>query len=326
MMMSFGSPFAYFPPTSSMMMPDVDWIAVPRARRPLSVFDDVFNMDRELERFWRTMEQPIGHTASSKKTSSDKPDQPTDNAQNSWFEISSTFNSAQDGPHSVSRRTVHVRDASGRDELVEERSLDGRVSKRKTDLRNNTVKQLGDKEKAASGEQPLENQQMTTDVVDEEFERLWTQDDLVKRMMAKPAKSHKRTKHKTQQQQQQQSVPQSESMMQDDNKPNEAAATEEPSSMNQFPDTTTTPSNIANLDNNEYSFQLKQIAQLGLPCDSTAYRFLQQTQGSVERTVMGLLSLQRMKAQGFDDEAACVTALCNCNFDLDKACELLKAK
>jgi hypothetical protein len=69
--------------------------------------------------------------------------------------------------------------------------------------------------------------------------------------------------------------------------------------------------------------QLEELAVLGLPNGATAIHLLHRNQGNLEKTVVGLLCLQRLKDKGFTDENKCLGALEQSNFDVTKAVAIL---
>jgi len=302
-------------------MHDVDWFAVPRVHRPFSMFDDyAADMNHEIDSMWRQLFPQAA--ASARETSNNNTN---NNNKGSWSEVHATFNSARDGPHFVSHRTVRVRDDSGRDEVTEERCLDGRVSKRTIKLEGNDVQQAIEGDKAQQSQHQEKEATMpesTGDVMmTGDFDTLWEQNPMVQWMTSgtRPQHKHKR-QHKHQQpevhhpqQQVEQAQAQPRSHMAELEQCDTACVVDPTAATTT---TTATPP--------DFSVQLQTIAQLGLPCDSASYQLLQHTNGSVERTVMGILSLQRMKALGLQDDTRCVTALCKADLNLDKACELVR--
>jgi len=295
MMMSFGSPFARNPMIRS------GWMGMPCRSSPY-MMDDFFNLDREFEDvMWGGMHQPFAFTpilsrasqsqnisqagpvetptVSEKKNVSDtlttqpnKSDEGQDakntNPEKQWSEVNSSFCSVRQGPHVISRRTVRHRDATGRDDLLEDRFLDGRVSRRTTDMR----KESAQPSITHSGE--------SVEVMGaEEFDKLWEQNQLVQQLFNPSRKTSQIDQSQTE------STPAPEQV-------NQTTTNNNTSCDEACTTTTTTP---------DFTSQLQQIAQLGLPCDSSTYHLLQVTRGSVERTVMGLLCLQQMKQRGYND-------------------------
>jgi len=296
------------------------------------MMDEFFNMDQDIEALWSRSSPLKRIKTKATNTNEIKEDTP----HGAWTEMSSTVNTVRQGPRVVSHRTVRVRDDSGRNELLEERNLDGRVSKRMTDFSSN--KQIKPSQSGTavgvSTEDKKESQTMVTSSSPDEFDQLWEKDDLVQQLFEahNQKKIHKHPKKLALQT----SQPQQQAKAQPVEQPVPMQTTENTAEAKLAPAPVTTPTPIstpttvpaptpASTPVSEFSSQLEQIAQLGLPCDSSAYHLLQLTNGSVEQTVMGILSLQRMKALGFEDDAKCLNALCSNSFNIEKTCQQLRA-
>jgi hypothetical protein len=328
-----------------MFMSDLDWVVFPKVRRPMATMDEFFNMDHDIEALWSDMAQtsPLKKVKTSTTSSNTNNENKKEIPRGTWTEMSSTLNTIHQGPRVVSRRTVRVRDGSGRDELLEERNLDGHVSKRVTNFSSNKHIETSGKSDTFTGvaSEDKESQAMVTST--DEFDQLWENDNLVKQLLG--TKTQKKFSKQSKQSVVQNARLQQQTNPQPVEQPMPMETTEtQPKNTNEVPTPTPTPIPIPIPTTgpaiapipvttsaptpdlaSEFPSQLQQIAQLGLPCDSSAYNLLQLTKGNVEQAVMGLLSLQRMKALGFEDDAKCLNALYNNNFNIDKACQQMRA-
>jgi hypothetical protein len=212
-----------------------------------------------------------------------------------WKSVTETYTSANDGKDRLTRRVTRIRDASGRDETVDDRWLNDKHQRSVTQGPRHHKKRIeGGGEAGANqqieGTQPGGEAGGKTDISQSQpqqqspgqvqlwpqmdFDSLWSRNPLVSRLFG--------------------------------GKPSAAAA-----------DAAT-----------YYGNELKQLGQLGLVgpagvSEETACKLLDKCQGRVNDVAMTLMALAKLKERGFTDEAACLGALDKHGMDIDNAAAAL---
>eukprot|EP00299_Pterocystis_sp_00344_P018205 c9091_g1_i1.p1 GENE.c9091_g1_i1~~c9091_g1_i1.p1 ORF type:complete len:264 (-),score=75.48 c9091_g1_i1:45-836(-) len=146
---------------------------------------------------------------------STSPDTSTKKAN--WQQVSRTWTRVHDGNtnNTVERRCVRVRDHEGKDQMLEERVVNGMAARRRIDLGKSSTGQ----QQAQVGDQPQQQQQSNDQTIapqqgghgqrwqwcewDNDFERIWNDNLLVKSVLSHAADEHQQAAEVQQQQDQQ---------------------------------------------------------------------------------------------------------------------------
>jgi len=251
---------------------DLDWIAFPRQRR--DPFSSLMNsMDEEIRRGSQLASQEGG--------------QGLPGSTGPVQEYTHTYSSIQSGPRFASKKTVRMKDADGREEIVEERCLDGKKMTTRTSnvsqpqLTSGDQKMQQPQQQVTQQQQQQQQQQQGTMVQSEaagvnqsEFDRLWESDEFVRTWLNPPRTSEQKQQIEPQQ--------------------------------------------------NIYQRHQDLLAELGFQPSATTQYLLQHYRGNVERVAYVMLLLQKMKEKGCNDEQKCVMALLRNGCNIDKACQELQ--
>jgi len=156
---------------------DLDWVAYPRTTRRDPFSSLMHSLDEDIRRNFQQTLQSAGQGLPG----ADK------NAQ----EYSHSYSSIQDGNRFASKKTVRMKDTDGREEIVEERCLDGKKMATRTSnvpqLQGGQQQQQQQQQLQQPQQQQIQPQQQGTIVQTEpsgisqsEFDRLWDSDDFVR--------------------------------------------------------------------------------------------------------------------------------------------------
>jgi hypothetical protein len=154
---------------------DLDWVAYPRQRRD-PFFSLMNSMDDDIRRHFQQATQESGQDLSG----STGPVQ----------EYTHSYSSIQSGPRFASKKTVHMKDADGREEIVEERCLDGKKMTSRTS--NASQAQLTSDDQNQPQQQTQQQEQGTmmqtepAGVNQSDFDRLWESDEFVRSWLNPP--------------------------------------------------------------------------------------------------------------------------------------------